>query len=180
MRHIFLCIFILITFSLFAQVNRRSLIGYKRFNRKITLIDKNTIQFGSNTLFVINTNDALKDLFIKGIIYPEIFNETQNKKAESNAIEPRDSAVVVIKDSIFMSCLFSMDSLIISDFEQIEEYDQRPNVRTFSFLLFRKRFANPISYKVELINNEANKQTDILTFIKNAYILKLIAGSILI
>jgi hypothetical protein len=181
MRQILLLILILKTFSLHSQGIYNSLVENKRFNGAITIIDKNTIQFGVKTLFIFCKNDTLKDLFKNGTLYPEIFGEASNRNTEQRNVEFNDSSVITIKlDSTFSHYMLSIDSLTISEFEQTDYYDQRPNVRIFSFLLLKKRIANPIRYKVELTNYYSNKKTDLRTFIKGAYITRLIEVEILI
>jgi len=174
------------TFSAFSQEHVESFQNFKLYDGKVLMIDNNTFQFGSQILFLTNTIDSLKGIFKRGILYPDIFdNIKQNDGSEAKDIKTsnakNDSAVLTIKASKdLFSNLLSNDSITISDFKETDISNKKPNIRIYDFLLFRQGYANPTYYKVELINDNANKQTDNRTFIKGARLEKLLKGSIII
>lgn len=159
--------------------------SYQRFGGKITVKDDNTFLFDDKFLFVTNTENKLKEIFKNGLLYPRIFggitsDEHSKTKEQVKLSEKRDTAAIriVVKDKL--SFLFNIDSLRISDLKEVKSAKVTPKSKRLEFLLFRKGLMNPTSYTVELTNDNASEETDIVTFIKGARLTNIIIGSILI
>ena len=65
---------------------------------------------------------------------------------------------------------FGADTLSISNVKELHFPNQRPDTKSFSFLLWQKNTANPSLYLFELTNKTENPNTTIRTFIEKAKI----------
>lgn len=60
------------------------------------------------------------------------------------------------------------DTLRIGEFEELKFLSKNPTIKIFRYWEYRKGFANPQVYFIELTNIAADKSTDMETFIKGA------------
>jgi hypothetical protein len=60
------------------------------------------------------------------------------------------------------------DGLSISNLEELIGFSKKPQMKRFKFLLFRKGFANPIVYFIELTNKNIKSDIDLKTFLNGA------------
>ncbi len=60
------------------------------------------------------------------------------------------------------------DSLTVSTIEELNVSNTPITQKRFKFLLWRKSFANPTVYYLELTNKKANKRTTLSDFIKES------------
>ncbi len=72
------------------------------------------------------------------------------------------------------------DSLKITDLQELKYLESTPTYKRFSFWLFRPWLANPQVYYIELTNESATKETDLIRFIRGAKLTFLRAGGIII
>jgi hypothetical protein len=114
---------------------------YKRFNGRIDTA-KNSYKYKDRTIEIFNTSSELKDLFMKGILYPSLIE-----------------AEFIISAS---------DKVSISDLEEQKFLSNDPKKKRFKFLAFRKGFANPTCYFFELTNVNATNNTNMKEFINGS------------
>jgi hypothetical protein len=153
---------------------------FKRFEGKISIVDNYTYRFDDKVMLISYASSDLKKILEIGILYPEIFIETGGDKPIF--VDKSDTSVIISKypDKYSFNSFFSSDSLRISDFRELKNPDNSYKVRKFVFLLFLNGFMNPTEYFIELTNEYATKDTDILVFINGSQLTRIRKGSILI
>jgi len=72
------------------------------------------------------------------------------------------------------------DSLRVTDLHELKYVDNGPTCKRFSLWLFRKMFANPQVYYLELTNEKATSATSLKEFIKGAQLTFFRAGGIIL
>ena len=111
---------------------------FHKFKGKI-IVAADTIKY-DNSIIVINTsNKALISIFRQGLIFPELI-------AASGSTLNRNH---INYHSI-------IDTLKITDIEEVLLPNQGPILRTYKFLNWQKGFANPILYLFDLKNKTFN------------------------
>ena len=136
--------------------------NYKRFTGEINIIDNNYIRFGNKILQVYSVPE-LKSVFILGIFYPQILT--------GDSVTPKKSNEEISGMNDEQRVFYNMtqnDTLSIGDFEELKFLSKNPTVKRFRFWQYRKWSANPQVYFIELTNTDADKTTDMETFIKGA------------
>ncbi len=161
--------------------------NYKRYDGKLLVVNENTIKYDDCILIFSNASNDLKRIFEIGILYPNIFVESEIeslsvKENPDSTLKNYDSLIVNVKISRKNYGLWfnRTDSLTITDFKEQKNFSKSPKVRVFEFLLFYKGFANPIEYTIELTNPYATSETNLENFINGARLTLVMKGSILI
>ena len=136
--------------------------NYKRFTGDITVIDKSHIRFGNKILRGYFPPE-LKSIFTQGIFYP------QNISGDSVAPKKSNEEISRMNDGqrVFYN-MTQNDTLIIGNFEELKFLSKSSTTKRFRYWEYRKGFANPQVYFIELTNTAADKSTDMETFIKGA------------
>ena len=136
--------------------------NYERFTGEIAVIDKNHIRFG-NKILRSYFSPELKGIFTLGIFYPQLITGT--------SVAPKKSEEELSKMTVGEKIFYNMtqnDTLAIGEFEELKFLSTSPTIKRFRFWQYRKGFANPKVYFIELTNTSANKNTDLPTFINGA------------
>jgi hypothetical protein len=136
--------------------------NYKRFTGEIVVVDKNHIRFGNKVLRAYFSPD-LKSIFTQGIFYPQIIT--------GDSVTPKKSEKELRKMTDVQKLFYNMtqnDTLAIGEFEELKFLSTSPTIKRFRFWEYRKGFANPQVYFIELTNTTADKSTDLTTFINGA------------
>ena len=161
--YILVTIFITLTFQAFSQneMDARCMKRIKEFSvdinfpkfTELPVVSKDTIKFGSSCIIIYDTDLEIKKLFELGLVFPDLIYgaSTRGDKYEFKAT-------------------FGTDTLSISNVKELHFPNQRPDTKSFSFLLWRKNMANPSLYLFELTNKTANPKTPIRTFVEKAKI----------
>jgi hypothetical protein len=136
--------------------------NYKKFVGDIVVIDKNSIRFGNKVLRAYFSPE-FKSIFTQGIFYPQVItgDSVSPKKTDE---ETRN----MTQAQRFFYNISQNDTLNIGEFEELKFLSTSPSVKRFRFWEYRKGFANPQVYFIELTNTTADKSTDSETFIKGA------------
>ena len=135
---------------------------YKRFAGDIKVIDKNHIRFGNKILRGCFPPE-LESIFTQGIFYPQIIT--------GDSVAPKKSNEEISKMTDGQRVFYNMaqnDTLVIGEFEELKFLSKSPTIKRFRYWEYRKGFANPQVYFIELTNTTADKSTDMETFIKGA------------
>lgn len=148
---------------------------YDKFNGKIEIINDNKIKFENKTLIVYCPKEFLS-IFISGIFYPQLIigNEENNKELsneEQEKLSPEDR---------FKYNFSRNDSFSVSVFEELTFLSNSPKIKRFRFWNSRPGFANPQVYFIELTNENAEVNTSLENFLKNAELTYIKAGHIII
>ncbi|HEY2583850.1 MAG TPA: hypothetical protein VGI43_18720 [Mucilaginibacter sp.] len=149
---------------------------FLRFKGQITP-SKDAYNYDGAVLNLSYIEPELKIIFEKGIFYPQLlvektFNESEPKikiriiKSEPR-IEPQSDSVKSSQIAPLYN-LTRIDSLTISNFEELKFLSQSPRQKRFRFRLWRKGLPFETVYFIELTNESATSQTDITTFIKDS------------
>ena len=126
-------------------------IQFPKFNGKIT-VQKDTIHFDNSVIALNHSSPDAIFIFKQGLLFPALI-----------------VAASTGGDGKFeMSTLPYIGLLSISSFEELKLTDTIPTIKTYSFLLWRRGFANPSLYLFQLTNETSNSKTNIDEFIKNA------------
>jgi len=136
--------------------------NYKRFAGTIEIVDKNNIRFGNKILRGYFPPE-LKSIFTQGIFYPKIIT--------GDSVAPKKSSEEINKMTDGQRVFYNMtqnDTLRIGEFEELKFLSKNPTIKRFRYWEYRKGFANPKVYFIELTNMAADKSTDMETFIKGA------------
>jgi hypothetical protein len=129
--------------------------NYNRFEGEICIVNDSIIKYGEEILEIKYISNELKTIFEIGIIYPEIIFGTKT----SNINESEET----------LTNFFYYKNNIITDFEEVVFLNNTPFEKKFKFWLFIKGIApHPTVYLLELTNENATEDTDIVTFIKNS------------
>jgi hypothetical protein len=148
---------------------------YSKFNGKIEIINDNKILFDNKTLLV-NCPKTYLAIFKNGLFYPQlIFGNSENNKILSN-----EELNKLSQNDRFFYNINRNDSFSISNFEELEFLSKSPKIKRFRFWNFRHGSANPQVYFIELINENANSNTSLENFLKNAHLTYIKAGHIVI
>tara|TARA_R110002033_G_scaffold170514_1_gene213207 strand:+ start:147 stop:797 length:651 start_codon:yes stop_codon:yes gene_type:complete len=156
---------------------------YEKFSNDITEIAINEIEeideiqlFYDNKSFKIYEIDkSLKLIFIKGLLYPQLFS--------GFSTEPRKSEKELDSLSVSERVFYEMsrgDNLTISNLEELEFLSDSPKVKRFRCWLMFPKTVNPRVYLFELTNENADKNTELKEFLENSELTFLKVSNILI
>ncbi|MBS1528820.1 MAG: hypothetical protein JSU01_00815 [Bacteroidetes bacterium] len=149
---------------------------FKKFHGEI-IINGNHYQYGSQVLTVY-APEEFKPLFREGILYPDIihgyFKPDKRIKIELSKTDTAKANPVPIKS------ILKPDSLSLSAFEELKFLEKSPHQKRFRFWMFRKGFANPSVYFIELTNNKATRDTPISEFVQGVHLTFVEGGWVII
>lgn len=128
--------------------------NYDPYSGPVKVEDNDTYKYGEEVLIVYNTCKILKNIFQKGIFYPEIITGQVKTGIERK------------KELELM--LFRNDSLTISDFQELRFINKSSKAKIFRFWLYTKGMFNPMVCFIELKNDSATRKTDLETFINGS------------
>lgn len=74
----------------------------------------------------------------------------------------------VFISGIFYPAILNLETLRISDFDEISFLGSSAQIKRFRFLTWKYGFSNPTVYFIELTDNNADAKTSIVDFIKRA------------
>ena len=161
--YILLNIFIILTFQAFAQnaMDTRCMKTIKEFSVDIqfpkfaglTIVSTGTIKFDSSFIIIHDTDPEIKEIFDLGLVFPDLIYGAST-----------------MGDKFEFKRTFGADTLSISNVKELHFPNQRPDTKSFSFLLWQPIMANPSLYLFELTNKTANPKTPIRTFVEKAKI----------
>ena len=160
---ILLNIFIVLTFQTFAQneMDTRCMKTIKEFSVDIhfpkftglTIVSKDTIKFDSSSIIIRETDPEIKKIFELGLVFPDLIYGAST-----------------MGDKFEFKRNFGADTFSISNVKELHFPNQRPDTKSFSFLLWQQNMANPSLYLFELTTKTANPKTSIRTFVEKAKI----------
>jgi len=133
----------------------------------------NTYRY-KNTILIVDATPELKSIFEKGIVYPGIFTECFKYKHKANDKYEKENLneKPQIDPSVVMQKYFynspNIDTLRITDFEELKFLNISPKQKRFRFLLFTPGFTNPTVYFMELTNKSAGSESGLSSFINGA------------
>ncbi len=119
----------------------------------LTFVVMDTIKFDSSCIIIHDTDPEIKKLFELGLVFPDLIYGASTRG-----------------DKFEFKRTFDADTLSISNVKELHFPNQRPDTKSFSFLLWRKNMANPSLYLFELTNKAENPKTTIKTFAEKAKI----------
>jgi len=117
----------------------------------LTSVSKDTIKFGSSVIVIRGSKPEVVNVFELGLVFPDLI---YGASTMGNSYENRRT--------------YSADTLSISDVTELHFPIQRPDTKSFSFLLWHRNIANPSLYLFELTSKEANFKTTLNVFIEKA------------
>jgi hypothetical protein len=141
---------------------------YKKYNDQIILSDNNYLY--KNAVITVGQDTELRAILNKRIFYPDIMAKAFKYRPKIKITINKDSLIARRKkDTLKFGYITpKIDSLRITAFEEIKFLEKSPTQRRFRLWLFRKGFANPTVYFMELTNKNATAETDLLSFIDGA------------
>ena len=119
----------------------------------LTTVSKDTIKFDSSFIIIHDIDIETKRIFELGLLFPDLIYGAST-----------------MGDKFEFKRTFSADTLSISNVKELHFPDQRPETKSFSFLLWQRNMANPSLYLFELTNKTANPKTTRKTFVEKAKI----------
>lgn len=141
---------------------------YKRKNFKVfkdvVQIDSNTFKYGGLVLR-INVPKEMKQIFAKGILYPQIIHEYYLNEQKVR-VQIIDSATEI--STLPSKSKINPDFMSISFIEEMKFIENTPAQKRLKFWVVRKGLLNPIEYYVELSNHKATTNTSLAAFFKGA------------
>ena len=117
----------------------------------LTIVSKDSIKFDNSIIIIQSTDSEIIKIFELGLVFPDLV-----------------FGASIMGDKYEFKRTFSADTLSISNVSELHFPNQRPDTKSFSFLLWQKNIANPSLYIFELTNETANSKTTIKTFIEKA------------
>ncbi len=148
---------------------------YKVYTDEIKEIDNTKFVYDNKYFKVHNTNQRLKLIFSKGILYPQLISGFTS--------EPRKSKKELDSLSNSQRYLYEMargDNLTITSLVELKFLSNSPQVKRFRFWVYRSKSANPHAYLFELTNEKATEKTDLTEFIEHSKLTFLKAGWIIL
>jgi hypothetical protein len=159
--YIIATIFMCLTFQAFSQneMDKGCMQRIKEFSANIqfpkfdglTIVSTDTIKFDSSIIIIQGTDPEIKKIFELGLVFPDLVYGAST-----------------LGDKYEFKKTFSADTLSISNVSELHFPNQKPNTKSFSFLLWRKMMTNPSLYIFELTNDAANSKTTMKMFIEEA------------
>jgi hypothetical protein len=139
---------------------------YKKYNGPVVL-NGNNYEY-KDVVVSVEPVRELRAIFNKGIFYPEVMAESFKYQQKSKV--NKDSLIAWHgKDISEVKYLIpKVDSVWITNFNEMKFLEASPKQKRFKFWLFRKGFANPTIYFMELTNRKATSKTGLLSFIDGA------------
>lgn len=134
--------------------------NFKRYSGKIVIVNDNTFGYGDNILKVYSTIEDLKNIFKFGIIHSTIIG--------GGAVVVKQNIDTMSKEQKVIYNFIRIDTLAISDVKELKFLNNSSVVKRFRFLLWRPGLANPMLYFFELTNDNADRKTELLDFIKGS------------
>jgi hypothetical protein len=135
--------------------------GFERYKGSITIIDDHTINYDGLILFLYDCDPVLRKIFETGIFYPGILRAYHS----GQIIIKQEAPDSLNQTGKLFWQLLSLDSLQIDIIEQTKVFGDKPITRKFQLLVWRRGVMNPTEYNLELTNEVATKETDLLSFI---------------
>jgi hypothetical protein len=132
------------------RVNSKETV-FPRTNQSI-VIKGDTIKFEKSLIF-LRQSEANAFLILKeGLIFPELIL----------------GASTTSNHAFKISNIAFIGTLVLSSFHQLEVPAEAPATKTFSFLLWRENWANPVLYVLQITNDKAGPSASFSEFIKGA------------
>ncbi|MCS3528725.1 hypothetical protein [Chryseobacterium sp. JUb7] len=139
--------------------------NYKKFEGKIIVKD-NLVQFDDKIIFYDKTNPTVKLILQEGLIYPQLLTDYQmNKFIDETTDRTQKRFLKLQKDP---RASFDVNNMRINDIDYLNFLESDPKVKAFNLICKDNKLSGPIQYLIELTNKEANKETSMEDFIKNA------------
>lgn len=134
---------------------------YEKFEGEIVEIDKNNIKFKNKVLSGYFSTEY-KTIFTSGLFYPQLLSgdEVTLRKKEEELSKMSEI-------ELFRYHMTQNDTLSIGDFEELKFLSKPPTIKRFRFWVYRN-WSNPQVHFIELTNENADKSTDLKTFIQGA------------
>jgi hypothetical protein len=149
------------TFQTFAQneMDTRCMQRIKDFSVGIhfpkfygqTSIVNDVIKFDSSFISIHDTDTEIKKIFELGLVFPDLIYGAST-----------------MGDKFEFKKTFLNDTLSISSVSELHFPKQRPNTKSFSFLVWHRIMRNPSLYFFELTNDEATLKTTMKAYIEKA------------
>jgi hypothetical protein len=132
----------------FTTTFAQSVSNYARFGGTITVVTDEAIKYDSEILVIYNIEPKLRPIFESGLLYPSLFKD-------DTAVTPSVTGEV-------------KDSMTVSDFSIFQS--ESAKIKTFRFMVLQNNAGVAKQYWLQLVNNQVNWSTDILTFIEGVKI----------
>jgi hypothetical protein len=107
-----------------------------------TSIVNDVIKFDSSFISIHDTDTEIKKIFELGLVFPDLIYGAST-----------------MGDKFEFKKTFLNDTLSISSVSELHFPKQRPNTKSFSFLVWHRIMRNPSLYFFELTNDEATLKT---------------------
>ncbi|RQO32206.1 hypothetical protein DBR32_00915 [Taibaiella sp. KBW10] len=147
---------------------------YPRFTGLIQEVDATTIRFDDKVL-TIRIDDINKQIFLKGIFYPNVFKGEETIVAKTD----KELATMSENEQIFHNGLRN-DSLTIGAFDALEDLNPDYKTKRYRFWLFGKGIMNPTECYFELYNKDATPEYEDKEFINGAVLTFFRRGTLII
>jgi hypothetical protein len=115
------------------------------------IVSKDLIRFDSSFIKIRSTETEIKKIFELGLVFPDVIFGAGTSG-----------------DKFEFKRTFSTDTISITNVTELHFPNPKPNIKSFSFLVWQKRMANPFLYIFELRNDRADSKTTMKTFLKTA------------
>ncbi|WP_448702062.1 hypothetical protein ACFGVR_07215 [Mucilaginibacter sp. AW1-3] len=140
---------------------------FERFKGSISIINADTIKFGSTILGIRISNTALRSIFEKGILYPDIienhgYNRNVGEKVKGVKLNEN------MADTLDRDLVKKLYSYTIDNFEEVPFLSNSPRIKRFKFWVFNKLLHNPEVCFIELTNDSATTNTALSEFINGS------------
>jgi hypothetical protein len=138
----------------------------ERFKGNIIILNESLLKYDTTVLRVFTPDNSLMQIFKLGIFYPDVFLKEIVDTIKIKGISANDTSVADNKREL--SDLFKHDTISISNIEELKSLNPSIKVKRFKFWVFHNWLANPSVYFIELTNDDATSETDLLNFIEGA------------
>jgi hypothetical protein len=125
-------------------------IHYPKFTGLVA-VSKDTIKFDNSIIIIRSTDPEIIKIFELGLVFPDLIYGAST-----------------MGDKYKFKRTFSADTLFVSNVSELHFANQNLDTKSFSFLLWHQKMANPSLYIFELSNAITNSKTSIKTFIEKA------------
>ncbi len=145
---------------------------YDSYKGLVVVSDNDTYKYGCDTVInVLSPISELKEILKKGVFHPGVIDASFKYRRIFKIKLLKESTTPIVRDTLTKKVFYNItrtDSITIENFEELKFLEKTPTRKRFRFWLIRKGLGYPSACFIELTNEKATLQTDMVTFINGS------------
>ncbi|WP_027381636.1 hypothetical protein [Chryseobacterium daeguense] len=139
--------------------------NYKKFSGNISVKD-NQVQFDNKTIYYDKSDKLTKLILQEGLLYPQLLTDFQIDKFDNEDSDRTQKRFARLQKN--WKNAFEVNNIKLSSASELTFLSSDSKVKRFKILCKDPKFPNIMVYYFELINKNADKNTGVEEFIKDA------------